>query len=118
MARVAGIAYIRVNGRQLPLKGSFMVSPSSFERSKVVGQDYVHGTAINPRAPFIEGDITLIRDLSIEDLDAIEGATVTAELANGRGYVLRNADCKSAHELNTKDGQVRVRFEGDSCDEI
>jgi hypothetical protein len=118
MARIAGIAYIKVDGTQLPLKGSFTVSPSRFERNMMAGQDYVHGYSENPRVPFIEGDISLTPEVSIETLDAITNATVTAELANGRVYVLSGAVCKSAHELNTKDGQVRVRFEGTNCDEI
>ncbi|GJE45365.1 phage tail tube protein [Methylobacterium soli] len=116
--RIAGVAYVYVNGGQLPLRGGFTVSPSPFERAGIAGQDTVHGYSENPRVPFIEGDISLTEDVSIEALDAITEATVTAELANGKAYVLREAWCKSAHELNTKDGQVRVRFEGVSCREL
>lgn len=116
--RIAGIAYVYVNGGQLPLRGGFTVSPSPTERGGIAGQDYVHGYAENPRVPFIEGDISTTQEVSIEVLDAIENATITAELANGKAYVLREAWCKSAHELNTKEGQVRVRFEGVSCREL
>lgn len=117
--RVAGVAYLKVDGAQYPLRGNFTVSPSPVERAGIAGQDYVHGFSENPRVPYIEGDVTLVPDLSIEDVDAINGgATVTAELANGRVYVLSNAWCKSAHELNAKEGQVRVRFEGTACLEL
>lgn len=44
--------------------------------------------------------------------------TVTAELINGKVYVLKEACCKSAFENNTREGQVRVRFEGTTCEEI
>jgi len=45
-------------------------------------------------------------------------ATVTAELANGHTYVLREAWCTPAFDLNTREGTVRVTFQGVSCDEI
>jgi hypothetical protein len=118
MARIAGIAYLKVDGTQYDLRGNFTVSPSPTERTGIAGQDGVHGYSENPRVPFIQGDISLPPELSIEDLDAITDATVTAELANGKVYVLRNAWCKSAFELNTKDGQTQVRFEGITCNEI
>jgi len=116
--RIAGIAFMKVNGQQYPLRGNFTVSPSQFERAGIAGQDYVHGYSELPRVPWIEGDVSLVPEFSIEQLDVITNATVTAELANGHNYVLREAWCKSALELNTHDGQVRVRFEGISCDEI
>jgi uncharacterized protein YlzI (FlbEa/FlbD family) len=117
-SRIAGIAWLRVDGQQYPLRGNFTVSPSPLERKMLAGQDYVHGYSEEPRVPFIEGDVSLVPELLIEDVDAVVNATVTAELANGKVYVLKEAVCKSAHELNSKDGLVRVRFEGTSCDEI
>jgi hypothetical protein len=54
----------------------------------------------------------------MDDVEAVINSTVTAELANGKTYVLREAWCRSALELNTREGQTRVRFEGVSCDEI
>jgi hypothetical protein len=116
--RIAGIAYLKVDGKQYPLRGSFTVSPSKTERTGIAGQDFVHGFTEMPRVPFIEGDISLVPELSIDTLDAIVNATVTAELANGHVYVLSEAWTKSAFELNTHDGQTRVRFEGTTCEEL
>jgi hypothetical protein len=115
---VAGTAYCKVDGAQLALKGSFTVSPSAVDRTGIAGQDGVHGYQELPRVPFIEGDISTLPGVSVEDLEQITDATVTAELLNGSVYVLRSAWCKSAFEINTHDGQYRVRFEGVSCDEI
>ena len=44
--------------------------------------------------------------------------TVTAELANNSTYVLREGWCVSALAINARDGMVRVKWEGISCDEI
>src|SRR5262245_667523 len=115
--RIGGIAYLKVDGDQKPLRGNFTVSPSPIERNGVAGQDYVHGFTEMPRVPYIEGDISLRSEISVEDLGNIINATVTAELNNGKTYTLREAWCRSALELNTRDGQTRVRFEGVSCEE-
>lgn len=116
--RIAGVAFLKVDGAMYPLKGNFTVSPSALERAGISGQDYVHGFSEMPRVPFIEGDVSLIPTLSMTAVEAIVNSTITAELANGKNYVLREAWCKSALELNTREGQTRIRFEGVSCDEI
>jgi len=116
--RFAGIAYLKVDGDQYPLRGNFTVSPSPLERAMIAGQDYVHGYSELPRVPYIEGDVSLVPELSTEDVERVINSTVTAELANGKVYVLRQACCKAAFDLNAHDGLVRVRFEGVSCDEI
>jgi hypothetical protein len=116
--RIAGIAFLKVDGQIYPLKGNFTVSPSALERAGISGQDFVHGYSEMPRVPFIEGDVSLVPDLSMTAVEAVVNSTITAELANGKVYVLREAWCRSALELNTREGQTRVRFEGVSCDEI
>lgn len=116
--RVAGVAYLKVDGDQYPLRGDFVVSPSAMQRAGVSGQDYVHGYSELPRVPFIEGMVTLDPALSMEDVEGITNATVTAELANGRTYVLRQAWQTGPLDLQTQEGQVRIRFEGVSCDEL
>lgn len=116
--RIAGVCYIKVGAEQLPLAGNWTVSPSPTQREGIAGQDGVHGYKEMPRVPFISGDAQTTGALSIETLDKITDATVTAELANGKVYVLREAWTASAHEVNSQEGQVAVRFEGISCDEL
>ncbi len=113
-----GIAYLKADGRQYDLRGNFTVSPDMTEREGIAGQDGVHGFLERPRVPFISGDITDSAGLSLADLRAITDATVTAELATGKVYVLRGAWTSDAHEINTGDGQISVKFEGLSCREL
>lgn len=118
MSRIAGVAYVRVNGKQYALRGNLVVSPSPSERAGIAGQDGVHGFSENPRVPYIEGDFSMVKELSVEEVDAIDDATVQAELANGKTYVGRNCWCKSALELNTHEGMFRARFESYEINEI
>jgi uncharacterized protein YlzI (FlbEa/FlbD family) len=116
--RIGGTAFCKVDGNMLPLRGNFTVSPSSLERTFMAGQDYVHGYQELPRVPWIEGDISSTPDVSMEALEQMTDVTVTAELANGKVYVLKEAACKSALENNTREGQFRVKWEGTTCEEI
>lgn len=110
--RFAGVAYIYANGRQLPLRGNMTVSITKFERTGIAGQDGVHGYSEMPRVPFIEVDISKLGDVSVEELDGITEATVTAEAADGTTYILKEAWTAGVREVNTAEGSVRVRFEG------
>ena len=116
--RIAGVVYLKVDGNQYALKGNLTVSPDLIERTGVAGQDGVHGYTEQARVPYISGDISDSAGLSLEDLRAITNSTVTAELANGKQYVLSNAWTADAFELNTAEGQLSVKFEGMNCQEI
>jgi hypothetical protein len=116
--RIAGTAFLSVDGNQYALRGNFTVSPSPVERTMIAGQDGVHGYQELPRVPYIEGDISTVPGLSLEALITQTDSTVVAQLANYTTYTLTGATCKGGFEANTRDGQVRVRWEGLTCQEI
>ena len=116
--RIAGVAYVFVDGRQYPLRGNLTVSIDTVERTGVAGMDGVHGFTEKPRVPFIEGDFSDIGQLSLVTLQNMVDVTVTVELANGKIYVLRNAWTSTAREFKGAEGQATVRFEGMAAQEI
>ena len=116
--RVAGVAYIFVDGRQYPLRGNLTVSIDTIEREGVAGMDGVHGFIEKPRVPFIEGDFSDIGQLSLIQLQNMVDVTVTAELANGKVYVLRNAWTSTAREFKAAEGQATVKWEGMAAEEL
>ena len=116
--RFAGIAFLTVDGNQLALRGNFTVSPSAVERTMIAGQDGVHGYQELPRVPYIEGDLSAVPGLLLDDLEGQTDVTVVAQLANGMQYTLTGGTCKAGFEENTRDGQLRVRWEGLACQEI
>ena len=116
--RIAGVAYVFVDGRQYPLRGDLTISIDTIEREGVAGQDGVHGFTETPRVPWIEGSISDLGGLSLVTLQEMCDVTVTAELANGKVYVLRNAWTSTAREFDAAEGQATVRFEGMSAEEM
>ena len=116
--RVAGIAYVKVDGQLYPLRGNLTIAPAAVSRSGIAGQDRVHGYSENPIVPYIEGDFTLTPDWTVDAVTGITNSTVQAELANGRVYVLQSAWQAGEIDLNAKDGQAKIRFEGLVCIEL
>jgi hypothetical protein len=116
--QVAGTAFLTVDGTQLALRGNFTVSPSPVERTMIAGQDGVHGYQELPRVPYIEGDLTTMPGFYLEDLLQETDVTVVAQLGNRMQYILTGATCKGGFDNNTRDGQVRVRWEGLTCEEV
>ena len=116
--RIAGIAFLTVDGEQMSLRGNFTVSPSPVERTMLAGQDGVHGYQELPRVPYIEGDISTMPGFYLETLLEETDSTVIAQLANNMQYTLTGATCKGGFENNSRDGQVRVRWEGVTCEEV
>ena len=118
--RIAGVANLFVNKVPVALRGNFTVSSSTVERTMLAGQDSIHGYQELPRVPWIEGDLTTMGNkvspaLYMSDLIAGVDIDVNCILANGMSYKLVNATCKAQLEQNTRDGQVRVRWEGTDC---
>src|SRR3954468_9978767 len=89
--RIAGIAWLRVDGQQYALRGNLTISPDMFEREGIAGMDGVHGYKETPRVPFISADISDIGGMSLQALRSYCNSTVTAELGTGKTYILRNA---------------------------
>jgi hypothetical protein len=116
--RIAGVAFVKFDGRQLPIRGNWKVGFNKLKREGIAGQDRVHGYKEMPDVPFIEGDVSTTEDVSLPVLLSITDATVTIEIANGKAYVLRNAWTANGYEIETEEGKLGVRFEGMEIDEI
>jgi hypothetical protein len=114
---IAGIAHLKVDSSMYPLRGNLIIGFSEIERTSIAGElgvDYFETL----RAPFIEADVSTIADLSVEFLQNVTDATVTAELINGMTYVLGHAWTKGPIDVDTYNGQFRIHFEGRVMEEM
>lgn len=116
--RRGGLISLKVDGDLYFAKGNFTYNIGKARKEAIIGADAVHGYKETPQVPFIEGEITDRQELSLEALQGIESATVTLELANGKVIVLRQAWYASEGTGNTEEGNIAVRFEGMSGEEV
>lgn len=118
-ARAAGgIIVVRANGVQLRAKGDWTYNDGTPMREAVVGSDSVHGFKEAPRVAFIQGAITDVGDVDVRALKRMTGATITLDLANGKTFVLSDAWFAGEGDVSTGEGEIAVRFEGVSGEEL
>lgn len=116
--RRGGIIQLQLNGELQDAKGSFTYNLGRPIREAIIGADGTHGYKETPQVSFVEGEITDRGTLDLEKLVTLSGATVTLELANGKIIVLRDAWFAGEGTGNTDEGNVAVRFEGRSGEEV
>jgi hypothetical protein len=116
--RVAGTLFLAVNGTSIPAKGNFSVGFGSEKKTAVIGVSGIHGFKGETQVPFIEGTITNRSGLDVKALLAIEDATITLQFQGGKTLVLRQAWHAGDGTLNADEGEIAVRFEGLSLEEI
>lgn len=116
--RIAGVAYIKVDGRQFAARGKWKSNILPTKREGIAGQDAVHGYKEMPRVPTIQGDVSYVEGFLVEDLPKISNATIELRLANGKVHILRNAWWSDESEVDTEEGSIPVKFEGLSGEEI
>lgn len=118
--RIAGTCFLKINGEQVPLKGSFSFGLGRSTREGIVGPDRVHGFKELPTVPFIEGQITNTYEINLDSLSKLTEETIILELANGKIIALREAWSVNPDGLkgDTEEGAVDVRFEGLSAEEV
>lgn len=113
--RIAGICYFKVDGHQYSVRGNMKVQPLDTKKTGIAGSDGVHGFKEEFQTPYIDLDITDRGSLSMKTLQSYKNVTVTAELANGKTYVLRNAWYAGEGEIDGSEGKTTAKFEGLEC---
>ncbi len=109
--RLAGTAYVSVDGTTYMLAGDLAYNPSKVTRETLTGQDGVHGYAEKPHPGSISGTFRDAGDLTVADFNAMTNVTVVAELANGKTVVGRGMWTVDAQEVKTAEGTFEVKWE-------
>lgn len=116
--RRGGLIQLTIDGILHDCKGNFSYNPGRPKKEAIVGSDAVHGYMEKPQVAFIEGEITDRGTLDLAALVSISNATVSLSLANGKAFVLRDGWFAAEGTANTEEGNIAVRFEGISGDEV
>lgn len=115
--RLAGVAYVSVDGTTYLLSGELAYSVSTIKRESLVGQDGPHGYSEMPKVGYISGTFRDSGSLTVANFNAMTNVTVTAELANGKTILGSNMWTVESQEVKTTEGTFEVRWEGLSVEE-
>lgn len=110
--RLAGTAYVTVNGSPVALAGSLEYSPVLVARESLKGQDGVHGFSEKPETPHIAGTFRDSGKLSLTQINAMDDVTVDVRLANGKRIIGRNMWTVGELTSKTETGEIEIRWEG------
>lgn len=115
--RLAGSAYLTVDGQRFMLVGDFAYRLSGVERETLVGMDGVHGYSEKPIAGSISGTIRNAGGLSLADLNAMSNVTVMGESANGKMIIGTGMWMVEKQDANVDAGTIPVHWESGNVQE-
>lgn len=110
--RLAGTAYLSINGKNVALVGDFEWESGTVARESLVGMDGVHGFKEKPKAGKISGTIRDAGNVSVAAFNNLIDVTVTCELANGKRVTGRNMWQVGELPAKAEDGTFELKFEG------
>lgn len=115
--RLAGIAFISVDGQSYMLQGDLTYRLSKVERESLVGQDTVHGYSEKPSPGMISATLRDAKNLSVSSINSMTNSTVVLQLANGKTIIGRNMWTVDVQEVKTAEATLEVKWEGPSVTE-
>ncbi|WP_374342574.1 phage tail tube protein [Azonexus sp.] len=116
MGQLTGRAFITVAGRRLGSKEGAKLGFGNLERTAELGDAGVLGYKEKPTVPYVECTICHTADTSLRELADMVDVKISFDTDTRRSYVLWGAWCAKALEIDK--GEVSLRFEGMSCEEV
>ncbi|KFK95020.1 MULTISPECIES: phage tail tube protein [unclassified Serratia (in: enterobacteria)] len=108
--RIGGTCYFKIDGQQLSLTGGIEVPMNTAVKEDVVGMDGSVHYKETHRAAYIKGTFKVPGDFPISKLTSSDSMTITAELANGKVYVLSEAWLNGEANHNAEEGTADLEF--------
>jgi hypothetical protein len=103
--RVAGVCYVKTDGKQLEISGGLECPTSDTTRESVKGVAGVAGYKETHRTPYVKVTAIFRDDFPLADLNKMVDGTVTAEYLSG-AYLVGEPAAKA------DDGTIELEFEG------
>jgi hypothetical protein len=116
MGQLTGRAFITVGGRRLASKEGAKLNIGALERTGVVLDTGVGGYTEKATVPYVECTIKHDANTDLAEYADMVDVGVFFDTDTGRSFVLNNA--WRAGNIEMTDGDVSLRFEGMSCNEV
>lgn len=108
----SGMAFVAINGQTRRVVGELSWDPGSTDRETQKGMDGIHGKKMSFRVPFMSATFRDSSDLSVADLNDIDGGTFFAQLISGKTVTGSGMWQVGPTEVNSEEGTFTARFEG------
>jgi hypothetical protein len=115
--RLAGTAYVTVDGVTIMVAGQFKYSPSTVKRETLAGMDGVQGYKETPIAGFISCQFRDSGGTTVADFNSQTNVTVVAELANGKTIIGTGMWTVDSQEVDSAEATGEVKWESNSVTE-
>lgn len=106
--RIAGTAYVKVDGAQLTISGGAEAPLMDKKRETVYPGFYKE----EEKAPFLKMTALHTPDFPLKALTEGKDMTITCEFNNGKVYVLSGAYMVDEPSLKGDDGTLELQFDG------
>lgn len=110
--KVAGTAYVKVDGEQMVVAGNIEVGLGKVKRETITKGHFKEEDAV----PYVSGEFVIPKGLNIEKIMGGTNMTVTVEFKSGRTYVLSGAYVVDESALGSDEGKASIRFDGTEGD--
>jgi hypothetical protein len=116
--RLAGTAYLSLDGVSVQLVGEFSWKPSTPTREALLGEDGFHGYSEKPAVGEIKAKLRDSGNVSVTQLGKAVDITVTVLLANGKTVVGRDMFVTEQPTVSTDDATIDMTWQGASVEEV
>jgi hypothetical protein len=116
MGQLTGRAYITVSGQRLASKDGAKLNTGAVERTGVVLDTGVGGYTEKDTVPFVECTLHHDADTDLSFFADLVDANVMFDTDTGKSFVL--SDAWRAGTIEMTNGEVSLKFEGMSCEEV
>lgn len=111
--RIGGICYVKVDGQQIDVTGSWEAPLLDTKRETKMGTNGPAGYSEVAQEPYIKGTVYFRADFPLAKLQSSTDMTVTAEWPNGKVYTLSGAYLRGDTVVKSDEGTVELDFGGD-----
>ena len=115
MAKILGMATIRVNGREIKTEGKSTLNPCGFSRTQHMGGGKVWGISSKMASPSIKVTIAAAADMDVIEISSWEDVTVMFYGDNGLNYMMTGSATDNPAELDEDSGTISANFIGEKC---
>lgn len=112
MKRIAGTCFVKIDGDQFDLKGGVECPVSNNVKETQMGTNGPGGYSEMAQRPFIKLTAFVPPNFPLATISSRDDMTITAELANGKVYVLSNAWLEGEATVKNDDGTTDLEFSG------